>query len=697
MTFIYALASILSAFLVFLIQPVVAKIALPTLGGTPVVWSGCMLFFQAVLLMGYGYAHILTGRVSLRVQPLIHCVLLAGVVLYFPLQFQGLGDANAVHSPLLWLMVMLVTSVGLPYFAISATSPLLQRWFSHTGHEDAANPYFLYAASNVGSMAALLLYPFLIEPLASLAEQVYLWQTGIILLAVCFFGVALTLLRNGISPLQTRTTVETQWSEGESPSWHTRLIWIMLAFVPSSLLYGVTTFVTTDIASVPLLWILPLALYLATFIMVFARRPRGIDLAQKISLLFIFVLLVLMLKGVQRSSFGIFMHIGGFFAITLALHGILARRKPDVRHLTEFFLWMSFGGVLGGVFNTLVAPFIFNSILEYPLALIAAALLQCALQDNIRTGWKKAKPLLIGLGSASIIGFVFVAGVVLIRTSGGTSKNELLQERSVFGVNRVLYNEAMNAHVFKHGTTLHGIQYLDEEKRLKPVSYYVGLEKLFDANPQLPAAVMGLGVGTLACYRQVGQTIDFYEIDPLVAQIAGNKALFTYMSDCPSTKKVILGDGRQRLEEQEDGTYGLIIIDAFSSDAIPVHLITQEALAIYRKKLSPDGVLALHITNRHIDLRPVLNALTADAGLSLRIRKTETTELGGLIVKTTWAVVARDEKVLDRVLMGDSQWVAPSPEPFAQRYLWRDDFSNLFFTLSSVRERFGTPKDSKSE
>lgn len=685
MTIIYTLASVLSAFLVFFIQPVVAKIALPTLGGTPAVWSGCMLFFQAVLLLGYSYAHLLTGRVPLRAQPVLHLALLAVVVLTFPIAFDGLASIDAAVSPLSWLLTMLLVSVGLPYFAISATSPLLQRWFSRTDHKDAANPYFLYAASNIGSMAALLLYPFVVEPFASLATQVHLWEIGIAILLLVFLGVGTTLYKRGVAYLPS--AVENQTQNALPINAGTRFRWLALSFVPSSLLYGVTTYVTTDIASVPLLWILPLVLYLTTFIMVFAKHPRGVDTALFLSPVVIITLLAYTVIGKNSTTAALLFHICGFFIIALALHGLLSRNKPAAQHLTGFFLWMSLGGVLGGVFNTLVAPFIFNSVLEYPLALLAALLIEVAVSGGL-THLKSGKPTVHKWNLLVTVLAAIFAGLAFTQTISSPAGKVIYHERSLFGVSKVVHHQKGDINIYVHGTTYHGMQSLLPQLSLEPTSYYTQLNELFASAHGLPIAAIGLGVGTLSTYAAPGQEMDFFEIDPLVVDIARNPQYFTHLRDSKGTLDLIIGDGRQQISHQPDGKYGVIVMDAFSSDAIPIHLITEEALALYVTKLAPDGIIAFHITNRHINLKPVLAVLTGKLGLHARFRKMPKPADNQLVAGSLWVLVARDENTLERAVGKKPEWqllqTVSSP-----RYLWTDDYSNILLSLVLVQKWLG--------
>lgn len=734
MVAVYALTSILSAFLVFFIQPVVAKIALPTLGGTPVVWNGCMLFFQAALLGGYLYANVLSNRVRLQFQPFIHIALLLSAVLVFPMQFAGVGDVDPATQPMRWLMGMLLFSVGVPFFVISATAPLLQRWFSHTNHRDAANPYFLYAASNIGSMGALLCYPFLIEPFYALMTQVRSWETGVTLLALLFVPVAWFLL----SHIKRQVFVEPVYDESvkvaEQVTWKQRGSWVIYSAVPASLLYGVTAYITTDIAPIPFLWVLPLALYLLTFILVFSTRPRGGDLAQKlhpvvVGILFMFM--VLPFTGLQILA----IHLAVYVVVVLSVHTQLSRSKPEARHLTEFFLWMSLGGVLGGAFNTLVAPHVFNSVVEYPLAL----LLSCLLLPNTPTLWMQlrrharlvvacaavmaiayfALPLLgrmiasqteniegfgMQLASGLVIGQAILLGIVLIRyrvqavalvacltaifvlmnlaAPLTTNADKLLKDRSVFAVYAVEYRQEAEANFLVQGSTVHGIQKRKPEERLEAYGYYARIVPLIRAMTESDSrvALVGLGAGALVCAGSAGDAYDVYEIDPLIYQIASDKTYFSYLADCPTQKQVLLGDGRMRIAEQPDDYYDLIILDAFNSDAIPLHLLTQQAVEGYRQKLKAGGSILFHVSNRYIDLRPALSTIAHSEGMQAYSRYLNGEE-GETNFASEWVIMTGNADV-PSLLTKDWKRLSIN-EP---RYLWTDSYSNIFTSLIIVRQ-----------
>lgn len=730
MVLVYTLASIFSAFLVFFIQPVVAKIALPTLGGVPAVWSGCMLFFQAALLCGYLYANVLSNRVRVRYQPFIHVSLLFLALLVFPMQFAGVAGVEPSLMPMAWLLGMLVLSVGLPFFAISATAPLLQRWFSYTDHPDAANPYFLYAASNIGSMSALLLYPFVAEPFFELSQQVWVWEKGVAILALLFVGVAFYLMRRG-RPQAAKSVDATEIGEpDETITWAQRGKWVLYSAVPASLLYGVTTYLTTDIAPIPLLWVLPLALYLITFIIVFSSRHVGVALAQRMHLPLIGALFLLLGLPLAVGIWILVLHIVTYYVTILTLHAELSRSKPSARHLTQFFLWMSLGGVMGGVFNTLVAPHVFDTLVEYPLVLLVSCLLRAPVSQIYPQLKRHARLIAICAAGVMIsIGLVLYVGstdsefpvpvmVVLIMQAAliltflikfgtrpvlftlclGTlymamaclepllsSVSILTQERSIFSTYNVRYNKQKGVQQLLHGTTVHGIQSFKEEWRLQPVGYYLSVLPIIRevSGEGANVAVMGLGAGVLSCAGTEGQHYDLYEIDSLMVEIASNPDYFTYIRDCPPEKRIILGDGRMQLANQPDRFYDLVIMDAFNSDAIPVHLITLQAIQMYREKLKPGGMILVHISNRYVDLRPALSTIAHAIDMdAFTYFFTPKEELG---LASRWVAITSDSRTI-AVLENDG-WDRLTINN--ARYLWTDSYSNVFTSLARVQKWLG--------
>ncbi|MBM4276090.1 MAG: hypothetical protein FJ134_16790, partial [Deltaproteobacteria bacterium] len=726
MLILFAISLFASALLLFLVQPMFSKMVLPRLGGTPAVWITCMVFYQAVLLAGYVYAHLSTRWLGVRWQAVAHLALLLAVFLTLPIAAAQGWVPPPTANPTPWLLMLLLVSVGLPFFVISITAPMLQKWFAHTGHPAAQDPYFLYAASNLGSMAALLGYPVLVEPFLSLAQQAWVWSLSYGLLALLIVVCGLVLW---LSPESRMEKTGEAAAAVSNPGDHTgaaspltvnqRLWWIMWSFAPSSLLLGITTYITTDIAAVPLLWIIPLALYLLTFVIVFSRRPlishRLMVAVQPAAMLLV---AILFLWGLQAEGvWVIFLHLLAFFVTAMVCHGELARSRPPTLHLTEYYLWIAVGGVLGGIFNAIVAPLIFKSLAEYPLVLVLACLLRPQVNEvssspkarwldfilplilaavlaavvydqesgsasgkittstliiscaAVMAGFAFARrPVRFGLG----IGAIMLAGVLY---SGGQYK-VLHAERSFFGVIQVLADSGGHYHMFYHGTTLHGAQSTDPERRREPLTYYLPtgpIGQIFDAFWASAAprtvAIVGLGAGSLSCYAAPGDRWDFYEIDPAVERIARNPQYFTYLRDCKAHKRVILGDARLSLIQAPNQRYGLIIFDAFSSDAVPIHLVNREALRLYLDKLADGGILVFHISNRYLDLKPVLGNLAQDAGLVALIQNRELTEdeENAFYVRTTYVVMARKAEDLG-FLMHKEEWEALSGQPGAR--LW---------------------------
>lgn len=714
----------LNAFLLFAVEPLVARLILPLLGGTPAVWNTCMVFFQAVLLAGYAAAHGLSRHLSPRTQAVVYPWLLLPAFLVLPV---GLGESvwpsvPREGSPVLWLLGLLTVVVGLPFFALATTGPLLQKWFAGTDHPAARDPYFLYAASNFGSMVALVSYPLLVEPRLRLAAQSWLWTAGYWLLAALTLGCAVCLDRAGPAGPRWAPAGE---EGGERLTPRRRLRWVALAFVPSSLLLGVTTYLSTDIATIPLLWILPLALYLLTFILAFARRPVVSPwLGQRVLPIGILVLLVLLLaEGVQPPIVvTVALHLLVFFVAGLFCHGELARDRPSPQHLTAFYLWLAVGGVLGGLFNALVAPLVFPRVYEYPLALVLLALLRPGpartrpvsrwldyllpaalggLTAGLILGWPLLDPVVSRLvtrvagvkppatfrlgilfGLPAILCYCFeprrlrfALGIAAVMAasllySGGQGR-PLHTERSFFGVLRVTVDPTGTFYQLVHGNTIHGRELIvlpAGGERHEPLSYYHRRGPIGDVfakvRPRFRGArvgVVGLGVGAVAWYAGPDEEWTFYEIDPAVKRLASDTTYFTYLSECRAGKlEVVLGDARLRLAEAPARHFQILVLDAFSSDAVPVHLLTHEALEVYLSKLAPGGVLAFHTSNRFLDLRPVLADLARDAGLVCRCRD----DLG----------ILADEAARGR---DPSQWVVMAADaadlgPLARNVFWDD-------------------------
>lgn len=711
----------------FWVQLMFAKMVLPLLGGAPAVWNTCMVFYQAVLLAGYLYAHLAPKWLGVRRQVIVHLSLLLLAFFTLPVGISVGWTPPATANPILWLLLLLLVSVGLPFFMISTNAPLLQRWFATTGHPAAGDPYFLYAASNLGSVLALLSYPTLVEPLLRLRFQSLAWSWGFVLLALLIAGCAFVLYRATASSAKPVAPegkgMPSDQLAASNPGRLTvlqRAWWVALSFVPSSLFLGLTCYVTTDIAAVPLLWVIPLAVYLLTFVLVFARRPLVPHrLMVQLEIFLIVPIVILLSYSVIAKKLWIFgLHLGAFFVIAMVCHGELAASRPRTLYLTEFYLWMSVGGVLGGLFNALIAPLLFSSITEYPLVLVLACFLRPPADGptNKFTQWLDFLiPLGIFLGyfgwlrlySAGPSKFAIPADIVLVcliamlflrcssrplrfglavgallLASGLIHKTKpelLLQERSFFGVHRV--SKEGKFHTLHHGTTLHGAQSTEAALRREPLTYFHRkgpMGQIFAAfsgpNAKKAIAVIGLGTGTIAAYGQAGQHITFYEIDPITERIARDPRYFTYLSDSPAQIKVILGDGRLSLKSAPDASFDMIIFDAFSSDAIPVHLITREAISLYLAKLKPDGILIFHISNRFFNLEPMLANLARNVGLVGLYTRQINYDRNKMIVGGQFVVMARNQEDLGGLAQARG-WIPLKGQKVAQA--WTDDYSDI--------------------
>lgn len=722
---------LLSALLLFSVQPVFAKMVLPKLGGSPSVWAVSMVFFQAVLLAGYCYAYGLNRFCPARQAPLVHLCLITLAVLALPFGLPVMAAEPPAGGVYFWLISVLALGVGLPFFAVSANAPLLQSWFARSGHPHASDPYFLYGASNLGSLVALLAYPLLIEPVLGLSRQASVWSIGFVLLG-CLIAVCGWLSLRGEGEVATATkSVET--TAAGPVTWRQCLCWIGLAAVPSGLLVSFTTFLTTDIASAPFLWVIPLAVFLATFIMVFRERPM---MPQRILLLVQPIVVGLTLLGLSMSgnagwAIGVVVGFVAFFVTTLVCHKELYDRRPGIQHLTAFYMWMSLGGVVGGIFAALIAPQIFNGIYEFPLLLLAGlaahpAFAQ-ALQDSNERRWAAAAAtVLLAFGAilAALIAVKFAPSFVI--TSGGwvllaaccigllvmldrplpqlacglvclfalfllpSAMNMGFSERSFFGVLRITPSADGQMRTMMHGTTLHGAMRLVDAvgqpvREPTPATYYypgspmargVAVARALSGKTDggLAVGIVGLGTGSLACYSRANENWRFYEIDPLVVKLASNPKLFTYLSRCRPNADIVLGDARLTLAKERPGHFDYLVIDAFSSDSVPVHLLTREALQLYLSKLSDKGILALHISNRHLDLESVAAGLAhstpgASAAFAVDRPQSKTQDRSGSDVM----FFAKSAAALLPILaMPDVQ-----PVKATGARVWTDDYSNV--------------------
>ena len=704
----------LSAFLLFLIQPMFAKMALPLLGGAPNVWTTAMLFFQVVLLAGYAYAHWLGTRAGVRTQVLTHLTITLLASLCLPIAVASGWTPPQEGGATLWLLGLFAVSLGAPFFAVSANAPLLQKWYAATGNADSVDPYFLYAASNIGSFGALIAYPFVLEPMFGAAGQSGTWSIGyyVLIAALVFCGwLAIRGTAADSTPVETAdSTVATA-----KPTWRETGIWIGLAFIPSSLMLSITAKIATDIGSFPLIWTVTLALYLLSYVFAFSQRLRpSPSVIRLLNVpLVITGLSIALASGHGLGNGALIMLCALLFTVALACHSTLAERRPAEAHLTRFYLAMSVGGALGGLFNSIIAPQIFNDVYEYPLiltlALLAAPGATYALRDDLKNAWPVS---LVIAGSAiavalmidaqsipliaqyvpiallavfAVIWFRFpvrqtIMAFTLVAVSLGCKVmlEDAIKHRSFFGVYKIKDWTDQGFRTLSHGTTIHGSQ-LFEGDVLKPRSYYharspMGLVAQARAK-DVRVAVVGLGTGSLACFHPNQVDWTFYEIDPLVDQIARNPDYFTFMRDCAGPKPTVIGDARLRMMEAEKAAFELIILDAFSSDAIPVHLLTAEAMEMYREKLTDDGLLLVHISNRHYDLAGPI-AKVAEA-VDMPIRKyffdatEEDIEAGDF---ASIAVLMAKKEAAFGEFLNDGRW--ESVEPTTSR-LWTDDYADI--------------------
>jgi SAM-dependent methyltransferase len=726
---LHCVALFLGSFLLFAIQPMFTKMILPLLGGTPAVWNTAVMFFQGMLLGGYLYAHLLSRLDKVRWQVLIHASVLIVGLLFLPVHLAWPEAPSGGTHPVAWLVALLTLSIGLPFFAVSATAPLLQRWFSRSGHPHASDPYFLYVSSNIGGLAALLAYPVVIEPLLGLSVQSRAWTAGYALLAltITLCAISLRALRGSeatLAAVPAPQPGEAASALSDEITWSTRAHWLSLSFVPSALLLAVTLHISTDVASVPFLWVVPLSLYMLTFIIVFARRPILKHKWMLVIQIPLYALIAIYFTKLELLPM-FALDLAVLFVTAMVCHGELVRLRPAASRLTEFYLWMSFGGLLGGIFCVLVAPLLFNSVLEYPLILVVACIVRPGFTSG---GWRRS--LLDGLLPAAvaltysfaegfldsealsrlgvagpILAYVAVAAAFLafrhrplrlalsfaailfggILVADGAS-NRFFRQRSFFGVYTVTRDPGGNIHSLYHGNIVHGDQYMNEAMARVPTSYYnregpLGqvFEGMIAVRPLKHVGCIGLGTGTTACYQEPGQAMTFFEVDPAMERIARDPALFRYLELAKPDVNVVLGDGRQSISRVADGTFDLIVLDAFSSDAIPVHLLTREALALYMRKLAPGGIVLFHISNRYVNLEPVLANLVADAGLNALVEDYEPSEdTKGRGWRSTWVAVARDSGDL-AIFNEDDGWRSLEPDPAVG--LWTDDYSNMFRTL----------------
>ncbi len=812
MVLIFTVTVFLSACLLFSVQPMVAKTLLPVFGGGSSVWTTCMLFYQSLLLLGYLYAHVLMTRFGRNAQMIIHSVVLVTALAAGILYDTPTAPPNASTFPVPWLILQLLLVSGMPFFAISSAGPLIQGWFARTGHHRAHDPYFLYAASNAGSLIGLLAYPLVFEPNMGVSMQRQLWLLGLglfILLAI--FAASRTQrpekltakeakrrrkaeqrLSKNNQELEARGSMVTPSPESDEHAphqdapitWRRRLYWIYLAFVPSSILLGVTSYITTDVVSLPLLWVLPLALYLVTMIIAFSSLvERAVkDFTRPMVILVIGAMVLIMANELNAEGpmfLIIIVEMLLLFAIGIVCHGRLSLDRPDAKHLTEFYLLMSVGGAMGGLFNGIFAPLVFNTNLEYPIALVLAVAVLPWSADLASIAAEKAKRirftrrvvlpvaslayvLVMGFFGNHISSFIFelinhetqqqqpvdmtlvalIASVppllvylawkdglacaltllfpmIAIQYYTSMDSKTIYRERTFYGIHEVTeqylddaaQQRIVKIHVIHHGTTIHGIQYLEPDLELQPLGYYhfngpcgMIMDTIKAMRPEgARIGIMGLGSGAIAAHGRAQDSITFFEIDPAVEAIARDPELFTFLDKAPADIEVRLGDGRKLIEESEEAgeaKFDLLHADAFSSDSIPTHLLTVEAINLYFDRLTDDGMVVLHISNRYLDLAPLVYELAMNTtGIPpIILEESAVPEEERMYhFPSIWMVLVKDpntgiriaERAIDQAQLANPDVTDPEelyklsmggvyiPRDEDRVRVWTDDYSNI--------------------
>lgn len=674
LTLVFSATAFLGAALLFLVQPMIGKMVLPVLGGSPSVWITAMLFFQAALLIGYGYAHLSVTRLGPRRQSLLHLPILFLPLAVLPIAIPAGWVPPTSGSPSGWLLLLLAVSVGAPFLVVSTASPLLQRWFATSDHPARSDPYFLFAISNAGSLLGLLAYPVLIEPTLTLTAQTRLWTSLYVAFAILSVTAAVLAYRRP----GDKTSEPTVKDSDDRPAVSRRLRWVGAAFIASSIMLGATSFVTQRIVSAPLLWVLPLAAYLVTFIVAFGGRRSARRLDRRVLPAAILgVFLAWTFSSDDPAWLLISIHVGVVLVVGLAAHSWLAADRPRADRLTEFYFLISLGGVLGGLFNALVAPEIFNALIEYPLVLLLALAIPWR-----SPGDQRAVPFgyiaLVTGAALAMLGAVWLFGHF----------DALHQERTFFGIHRITVNDDL--YTLQNGPTEHGLQRRNPEQRAEPLSYYhragpagQAFEAFAAVGPIRDVAVVGLGTGALAAYGEPGQTFTFFEIDPAVIDIATDARFFTYLGDSAAAIDIVLGDGRRQIDRVPDGSFDVIILDAFTSGSIPLHLMTREAFETYLAKLRPNGALLLHISNNHVDLEPVVGSISEELGLAALIgRDLAPSEPDQS--SSVWAVAARRADAFGALPAQDT-WRALETD--ARFRTWTDEYSTILSVLRADNGR----------
>jgi spermidine synthase len=729
----YAFALFWAAFLLFTLQPMVGKTLLPLFGGTPAVWNVCMVFFQTILLAGYLYAHGICKTANFRWQTFFHLsfLLFGSFFLLQNLQLNfEIGSINS-SQPSIILLQILLQNLGIPFLLLSATASLLQSWFSTSNHVAASDPYFLYASSNLGSLLALVSYPLWIEPLFTVSQQFSYWKVGFYFL-IFLIGICAFLRRKNAPVLLNK-------NEGKSSSLKNkdRFLLFLYAFVPSSLLLGITNYLSTDVAAIPLLWVIPLILYLLSFIVAFSKlgkifgEKQNFLLGRFVAFGTCVAILGIILESNQPAILFFPVHLTLFFLICLLSHLRLAQSRPNTNSLTEFYFWISFGGAIGGIFNTLVAPLAFSIIAEYPIMLLLGSTFRKGeligeekkttisfdllffvilaatiffLSSLVKLSGLEPGRLvnLFVLGAPMILAYRFVKqprrfalGVLAVYLGSvfffsGRGHHLIYRERTFFGTNKIEQDAKKKFMLFFHGSTLHGQQALDPQKRKEPLAYFSKespIAEVFSisrSNIQNfhRVGIVGLGAGTLATYSIKGESWIYYEIDPSVVKIARDSGYFTFLRDSAAfdTSEFVIGDARLMLKNSLSEKFDLLVLDAFSSDSIPVHLITTEALQLYWEKLQPNGVLVFNVSSRYFQFGPLLAALAEETSAKAFIREHDLTEE---VVErdgtapSSWVVMIKKENPLPAFEL-NKKWIPLKPRGIQP---WSDDYSNLLSIL----------------
>ncbi|KTD74763.1 spermidine synthase [Legionella waltersii] len=693
---LFPIGLFLSAVLLFSIQPMVARVILPAYGGTPAVWTVCVLFFQLILLLSYGYVWLLSQIRSAKVWRLLHVLVAVFSLTALPLFYQP-GIMN--EQPEWAILSSLLLQLGLPLLVIGASAPLLQFAYSLTQDKQASDPYYLYISSNLGSLLALLLYPWVIERFIPIKNQMFLWSMGYVL-----YLLLLTLVLFCNSFKQEESSVHLQ----ETFPWREVVYWVLLSFIPCSLMLGVTLYISTDIAATPLFWVVPLSLYLLSFVFTFTQKPlipqRWIIRNCLIFLVFILLGFIMGIATIPARIIIVF-NLAGFFILALLCHGLLYERRPQTQRLTLFYFCLAVGGALAGIFNGIIAPRVFNNVYEYPLAILLV-LLVIPLPNSRKGGWVPFAVvglivvdyfLLITCGweqSNLIYQLILVCalGIIMIWHHNRIhlvvsililfaylysplfgNKNILLQERNFFGVKQVLIRD--DVHVLISNSTVHGLQQVGQTMK-GASSYYGPIKTVVSAvkeqfNP-VTATIVGLGVGTLICQFSHLDTLKIVEIDQQMISLAKNPELFSYMRDCPAKKEVIKDDGRLALEKFPARSQQIIIVDAFNSDAVPVHLMTLEAFSIYKEKLADSGVILINLSNRHLQLLPVISAIGRSLDMMvLHLLYKGEPKLGQF--DSEWALLTSNQPLALNLMRG-AGWSFVADD---KQMLWTDDYSNI--------------------